>query len=203
MKKLDLRLFKVALILALIVSVLISSVSFEASCRELKENILRLHIIANSDSEADQALKLKVRDAVLSVGSEKLESVDNIKDAITVADGNVDEYLKAAKQVIKENGYNYNVTAEIKKTYFSTRVYESFTLPAGEYEALQIIIGEGKGKNWWCVMYPAVCLTSAARLDNAVSDSAAVVAEGSERFKIGFKTVEIIESIKKFFKKRK
>lgn len=203
MMKLDLRLLRTAVILALIVSVLVSSVSFQASCKELKENILRLHIIANSDSEADQTLKLKVRDAVLSVSSEKLKSTDNINDAITVADGYIDEYLKAAKKVIVDNGYDYNITAEIKKTYFSTRVYDDFTLPAGEYEALQIIIGEGKGKNWWCVMYPAVCLTSAAKLDNAVSDSAAAVAESPARFKIGFKTVEIIESIKKFFKNRK
>ena len=203
MKKLDLRLLRTALILALIVSVLVSSVSFEASCKELKENVLRLHILANSNSEADQALKLKVRDAVLKVSSEKLENTNNINEAIAVADGYIEEYLEAAKKVIEENGYSYNVTAEIKKTYFSTRVYDDFTLPAGEYEALQIIIGEGKGKNWWCVMYPAVCLSSAARLDNAVSDSAAAVAESPARFKIGFKTVEIIESIKKFFKNRK
>ena len=91
MKILDLRLLRTAFILALIVSVLVSSVSFEASCKELKENVLRLHILANSNSEADQALKLKVRDAVLKVSSEKLENTNNINEAIAVADGYIEE----------------------------------------------------------------------------------------------------------------
>lgn len=203
MKKDNLKLLRTALLLALIFSLLISSVRFEAGCEELKENILRLHIIANSDSEADQKLKLEVRDAILASGTQKLDSANDIDEAIVSAKEEIAHFQAVAEAVIKEKGFNYPVKVSVAKKYFSTREYDTFTLPAGEYEALCVEIGEAKGKNWWCVMYPAICISAAADLDDAVSNQAKSIATGKQKYVIKFKTVEIFEEIKKFLKNNK
>ena len=204
MKKENLKIVRIAVGLALIFSLLISAVKFEANCSELKDNILRLHIIANSDSPEDQELKLKVRDEILSLSSQEICDANSIDDAIIAANSSIELFEKAAENVIKENGYNYSVSIGIEKKYFGTRVYDTFTLPAGEYEALCVKIGKAEGKNWWCVMYPAVCIPAAkASLGNAVSDSAEKITGNSGRYVIKFKTVEIFESIKNFLKNDK
>ncbi len=201
MKKENLKILRLAVGLALIFSLLMSSVRFEAGCSELKENILRIHIIANSDSEADQELKLKVRDALLELGSNELCEAENINDAIIAANASINDFHKTAKAVIEENGYDYNVSVGIEKQYFDTRVYDEFTLPAGEYEALCVKIGKAEGKNWWCVMYPAVCIPAAtADLGSAVSVNAEDIANNPQKYVIKFKTVEIFEGIKNFLK---
>lgn len=203
MKKENLKLLRTALLLGLIFSLLISSVKFEAGCEELKENILRLHIIANSDSEADQALKLKVRDAILLAGTEKFDSAKGIEDAVISAKGEIAHFQQIAEAVIADNGFDYPVRVRVAKKYFSTREYDTFTLPAGEYEALCVEIGEAKGKNWWCVMYPAICISAAADLEDAVSTDAKNIATGKQKYVIKFKTVEIFEEIKNFLKNNK
>lgn len=204
MKKENLKLLRVALLLGLVFSLLISSVRFDAGCAELKENILRLHIIANSDSEADQALKLKIRDKILLSGCEKFTEAENIDDAILLAKGEISDFQRIAENVVRENGFDYQVRVNVQKKYFSTRVYDEFTLPAGEYEALCVEIGEAKGKNWWCVMYPALCVSSASSdLGESVSSNAKSIATGREKYVIKFKTVEIFEEIKNFLKNNK
>ncbi len=201
MKKENLKILRTAILLALIFSLLISSVKFEAGCTELKENILRLHIIANSDNETDQQLKLKVRDALLKLSSTELCEAQNIEDAIIAADASLDNFKNTAEQVIIENGFDYGVTVGIEKRYFGTREYEDFTLPAGEYEALCVKIGKAEGKNWWCVMYPAVCIPAAtADLGSTLSDNAENIANNPQKYVIKFKTVEIFEGIKNFLK---
>lgn len=201
MKTENLKILRTAVLLALIFSLLISSVKFEAGCSELKENILRLHIIANSDSEADQELKLKVRDAILEQGLNGLANAGNIEDALIAANASIDEFQKTAQAVIRENGYEYDVSVSVAKTYFGTREYDDFSLPAGEYDALCVKIGKAEGKNWWCVMYPAVCIPAAtADLGSAVSDNAENIATNPQKYVIKFKTVEIFEGIKNFLK---
>ncbi len=201
MKKENLKILKLAVGLALIFSLLISSVKFEAGCSELKDNILRIHIIANSDSDADQQLKLKVRDALLELGSSELCEAENIDDAIIAANASINALEDTAKKVIKDNGFDYNVSVGIEKKYFGTREYDDFTLPAGEYEALCVKIGKAEGKNWWCVMYPAVCIPAAtADLRNVVSEDAENIANNPKKYVIKFKTVEIFEGIKNFLK---
>lgn len=115
--------------------------------RELAKKITRLHVLANSDVPEDQQLKLKVRDAVLEVAARR---------PVLDAEG-LREMETAADKVIAREGYAYSVTVSRGQYYFDTRVYETFSLPAGKYDSVRVVIGEGKGQNWWCVVYPQLC----------------------------------------------
>ena len=131
----------------------LSLAQFDVACEDLRQNVLRLHIIANSDSEADQALKLKVRDGILNASGDLFGTTDNIDFAIMTVENNLEELKGIASEIIEQNGFSYGVEAKVEKSYFKTREYDDFTLPAGEYDSLIITIGEGKGKNWWCVIF--------------------------------------------------
>ncbi|MBQ0110860.1 MAG: stage II sporulation protein R, partial [Oscillospiraceae bacterium] len=148
----------VSLSFGMVFAILVSMANFDVSCNELRQNVLRLHIIANSDDDFDQQLKLKIRDSVLNSGCECFKNCDNIDDAILTASENTEKFYKIAKDVIVSNGYDYAVDVSVGDSYFENRRYENYTLPAGTYKALKIVIGEGKGKNWWCVMFPSVCI---------------------------------------------
>ena len=123
----------------------------------ISDKVLRFHVLANSDSEADQNLKLAVRDAVGSFMQEKLTAVENLEECELVVRQSLGEIEEAAAETIAENGYDYDVTAELEHTSFPVKNYGSYTFPAGDYEALRIVIGEGNGHNWWCVLYPNLC----------------------------------------------
>ena len=125
----------------------------------ISDKVLRFHVLANSDSEADQTLKLAVRDAVGSFMQEKLADVENLEECELVVRQSLGEIEEAAAETIAENGYDYDVTAELEHTSFPVKNYGSYTFPAGDYEALRIVIGEGNGHNWWCVMYPNMCFS--------------------------------------------
>ncbi len=188
------RRFEISIIAGLIFTVLLSMVKFEANCAEIKEKVLRLHIIANSDSVSDQTLKIKVRNKIL-----KLNIYDEAKtkeDAIVCSKENINYIIEEAEKVIKEEGFNYNVSAQVKTCYFDTRVYEDFTLPAGNYEALQIKIGKAKGKNWWCVIFPKLCLGACSDFGNEISESSKNAISNSENYQVRFKIVEIFEDLK-------
>ena len=195
--------FRLALIFGLLCAVFVSFAQFNAACEDMRTNVLRLHIIANSDSSADQALKLKIRDRILEKSGELFEGTDNIEGAIEDAKASLCEITAVANDVISENGFSYKAEAKIGDSYFETREYDEFTLPAGTYNSLIITLGEGKGKNWWCVIFPEICLPAAreASLSDAVSQKSAHIAENPKRYKMAFKSVEIYEDIKKFFKK--
>ena len=136
------RLFTKSLCVALILTMLFSVLPFEASCQEIRKDVFRLHILANSDTHKDQNLKLKVRDAVLEY-TEKLYKNSNTKEeAEILTSKNLQNIANVAKQVIVDNGYNYNVTCQIEDVYFNTRTYENVTMPSGTYRALQIKIGD-------------------------------------------------------------
>lgn len=188
-----------ALILGLIFSILISMTGFEARCGEIRENVLRLHILANSDSAEDQQLKLKVRDRLLAEGSEIFESAKDERQALERVKTNLAKLQLAAEDEIKKNGYDYPVKVEIGQVDFSTREYENFTLPAGRYEAVRVLIGNAGGQNWWCVMFPPVCLPAAddqQELSDVLSENSVKIIENPQNYKIRFKTVEIYENIK-------
>ena len=125
----------------------------------ISDKVLRFHVLANSDSEADQNLKLAVRDAVGSFMQEKLAAVENLEECELVVRQSLGEIEEAAAETIAENGYDYDVTAELEHTSFPVKNYGSYTFPAGDYEALRIVIGEGNGHNWWGVMYPNMCFS--------------------------------------------
>ncbi|MEE1198182.1 MAG: stage II sporulation protein R [Acutalibacteraceae bacterium] len=198
MSKSVLKRIRVSVLVALVFCIIISMVTFDAKCEDLRNNVLRLHIRANSDSEADQALKLKVRDAVLKNTAVQFNKCTNLEEAIITARDSVDEIKATAKQVVRENGYNYEIEVEIGEAYFDTREYDNFTLPAGFYNSVIIKIGKAQGKNWWCVMFPSLCVpSSSARLENSVEKGSAKIAQNASNYKMAFKTVEIYEKIKK------
>lgn len=123
----------------------------------IASKILRFHVIANSDSECDQAVKAEVRDAVGVYLQPLLEDAESLEETKQIVGQNIREVEEISQKTLQENGYNYPVTARITTTDFPEKTYGSYTFPKGEYEALQIIIGEGEGKNWWCVLYPNMC----------------------------------------------
>lgn len=198
-KKENRRKLELSLFCGLVIAVLFSVTSFGASCGEIRQNVLRMHVIANSDSEADQTLKLQVRDAVLAEGKELFDGSLTAEQAENILDSDKERLRAAAESVIRENGYDYNVTVEIGKDFFTTRTYDGrVTLPAGEYEAVRVIIGEGKGQNWWCVMFPPLCLPAAeaeADIGDVLSDREERLVESDPKYEARFKIIEIFEKI--------
>ena len=174
--------------------------SFEKDCSAVRSKVLRLHVIANSDSAEDQALKLKVRDALLLQGKEVFSSGSTKESAEQAACKNLQSFLQTAEKTIRENGKDYSVCVSVGKSSFPTRTYENITLPAGEYDALRVVIGEGKGKNWWCVMFPPLCLPAAERrqeLSDVLSDGGQALVESKPKYEIRFWLIEKIEQLRK------
>ena len=194
------KLYMKILVATVVVSMLFSTLSFESACSELENDIFRLHILANSDEEHDQNLKLYVRDTILYSCSSLYDDVKTKDEAKAITEKNLPLIIKTAEKAIAEKGYDYDVTATVTKSFFNTRYYENFTMPAGVYDTLQINIGEGKGKNWWCVMYPTLCVGAAtdSSMKEDLSDSEydVIVAEDVE---YKFKIVECFEKISSFF----
>lgn len=126
--------------------------------RLLNENLIRLHVVANSDSEEDQNIKLRVRDAVNASLREELENVGDVAQARQYLLDNLPKIQSIANTALKQAGYAGEAVVTLCREAFDTRVYDTFTLPSGVYEALRITIGEGKGHNWWCVAFPTLCL---------------------------------------------
>lgn len=193
-----LKKFTIAICMGLVMSILMSFAGFDASCLELKENLLRLHIVANSNKDYDQALKLKVRDKLLEVGDAAFKDTENLIIAKEKAEEILPIFKQAAEEVIIKEGYNYKVSVSLDKAFFDTRAYDDFTLPAGEYEALKVVIGKGEGKNWWCVIFPSVCIPSASNknLNSVISKNTEKITSNAPKYKIKFKVVEWYETIK-------
>lgn len=198
------RTIEMAVVFGLICAILLSMAHFDAVCDDLRNNILRLHIFANSDSKEDQEVKLKVRDAVIKCAQNIFSDSKNLNQAEETAKNNIEIFSRVASQTLYENGYEYSATAKIGDSNFETREYEEFTLPAGTYRSLIITLGEGKGENWWCVVFPSVCLTAAGEhsLNETASPESTKTAENPKKYIVRFKTVEIYEEIKRIFKKR-
>lgn len=190
-------LFEFALLFGLIISVVISSTaSFQSTCNEVRNSVLRLHVIANSDSDEDQALKLKVRDAMLETGSRLFSGDVNAENAEETAQSEISTLEETARRVLSENGCNDSVKIEIGKSRFPTRTYGNVTLPAGKYEAVRVIIGKGEGHNWWCVMFPPMCLPAAegkTKLDDVLSADGVELVNSNPKFEVRFKIVEWYE----------
>lgn len=123
----------------------------------IASKILRFHVLANSDSDEDQAVKEKVRDAVGVYLQPLLEESESLDETKQIIGKNIRNIITVAENTLVENGYDYEVTARVTRTDFPEKTYGAYTFPKGEYEALQIIIGEGEGQNWWCVLYPNMC----------------------------------------------
>lgn len=123
----------------------------------IASKILRFHVLANSDSHADQEVKEKVRDAVGVYLQPLLQSSESLEETKQIVTENMEQIITVVENTLQENGYAYPVCARITNTSFPEKSYGAYTFPKGEYEALQIVIGEGEGQNWWCVLYPNMC----------------------------------------------
>lgn len=133
---------------------------------ELYDRILRLHVIADSDSDADQAVKLKVRDAVLELLGDEMEASPDLEQARSAAERLMPEAERVARQVLRENGFSYGAAVTLGYEYYPTRNYGSFSLPAGRYLSYRIVLGSGEGHNWWCVLFPALCTAPAEQQED-------------------------------------
>ncbi len=194
---------QLSVLFGLICAILLSMSHFNVLCDDLRHNVLRLHIIANSDSVADQELKLKIRDEILAQTGDMFLGITDLSVAEEKAKNSLAPFESIANSVIEENGFDYKANAYLGDSYFETRHYDDFTLPAGNYRSLIINLGESKGKNWWCVIFPTVCIPAASKgeLTDSVSAESADVATHSNQYIMRFKTVEIYEKIKKFVNK--
>ncbi|MBQ4129495.1 MAG: stage II sporulation protein R [Ruminococcus sp.] len=195
------KMFMKILISTFVVSFLLSMIPFESTCKQLEKDVLRLHIIANSDSVVDQNLKLLVRDSVQDTISPLYNDANSKADALKITAANLDLVESVAQNAIKRSGFDYNVSAKIENKFFDTRYYENFTMPAGMYDALVIDIGDAKGRNWWCVMYPALCVGASSKITmkEDLSDSEySVITDKDVVFK--FKIVEYFEKINSLFR---
>ena len=128
--------------------------------RELADEVLRFHVLANSDSREDQALKLKVRDQVGTLMAEKLKDADSLEESERIVKANLNLIENCAADVISAEGYAYPVSAALENCTFPEKTYGPYTFPGGVYEALRVVIGSGEGHNWWCVMYPNLCFAN-------------------------------------------
>ncbi|MDR3310956.1 MAG: stage II sporulation protein R [Oscillospiraceae bacterium] len=204
--KIRAKIFETATLIALSATMLITS-AFSEKQAALAEKIIRLHVVAASDSDADQSLKLRVRDAVLAVLAEPLSQAVTRGEALAAAERLLPEIEAAAREEIARSGFGYSVAATLESERFPTRVYDDFTLPAGVYESLRITIGSGAGTNWWCVVFPALCREAATEEQTEAAFSALsggeikLITDGSGGVKIKFRLFEGISKLKKLLGK--
>ena len=174
--------------------------------QKIYSDIIRLHILANSDSEEDQTLKLEVRDCILGDIANLTKDSANVNDAEEKIQDGIKNIENKAEDFITQKGYNYAVTATLSKEIYPERTYtdengEDFIFPSGEYNSLRIFIGEGKGKNWWCVLFPPLCLAGSKMEDELAvsgysSDQIQILKKDkSSRYVIRFKILEVLEGL--------
>lgn len=181
--------------------------------KKIYESVVRLHVLANSDSEEDQAMKLKVRDSVLLLTEELLKDCQSRAEAVVIMEENLALFESTANKALAENGSEHRATVKFCREFYPTRQYESAAFPAGEYLSLQIKIGDAVGKNWWCVLFPPICLSAASDKEPDMKDGFIAAGltgeqyriitdseEGSGKYEIRFKILEIFQEIFKRLK---
>ncbi|MGN0549994.1 MAG: stage II sporulation protein R [Acutalibacteraceae bacterium] len=190
---------KISICVSMIVAIIFSICSFAKTSQEIRSDVLRLHVIANSDSSVDQNLKIRLRDFLLEEGKSIFDGSVNVENAVEKIEPQIPVLEKSAKEFIHTSGFDYDVKISLSREYFTTRTYESVTLPAGRYLALRVVIGAGEGHNWWCVMFPPMCVPAADKKDeieNVFTEDEIKLVESSPKYEIRFKVVEICEEIK-------
>ncbi|MBQ3556926.1 MAG: stage II sporulation protein R [Oscillospiraceae bacterium] len=200
-----LRRWEAALMIAVAVAVP-AGMWLNAEQAALADSVIRLHVIANSDSEADQALKLQVRDRILGQAADLYPAGADVETARQGIEEHLTQLAQAGQRVVEEQGYDYPVTAAVKEVWFPTKRYEDFSLPAGKYTALQVVIGEGSGQNWWCVVFPPLCLGSvteeleaAEQAGSFTPGQTALITGESGGYVVKFKAMELWEHLKRKF----
>lgn len=190
---------KISICVSMIVAIIFSICSFAKTSEQIRSDVLRLHVIANSDSSVDQNLKIRLRDFLLEEGKSIFDGSVNVENAVKKIEPQIHALEKSAKEFIRASGFDYDVKISLSREYFTTRTYETVTLPAGKYLALRVVIGSGEGHNWWCVMFPPMCVPAADKKDeieNIFTEDEIKLVESSPKYEIRFKVVEICEGIK-------
>ena len=200
--------------LLLLIYVIFYSVSYANNIMaDLSNSIFRLHVIANSDSDEDQNLKYLVRDSLIQYMNSLTADIHSKEEAIQLANKHIDDFYSIAKKVINENGFEYEVKISIGNFAFPTKYYGDISLPAGFYDALKVEIGEAKGQNWWCVLFPSLCFVDVS--DGVVPEESKeelqstllneeynLISSQSSEYKLKFKIVELFENSKIFTAKK-
>ncbi len=201
-----LRRWEVALMLGLAI-VALSGAWLGREQSALSDKVVRLHVIANSDSPEDQALKLAVRDEILAQGDALFTQGTTADDAAEILTTNLSQLTAVGAEVVGEWGYDYPVCVSLEDdVWFPTKEYEDFSLPAGEYRALRIVIGEGSGENWWCVVFPPLCLGSVSETTVQTAtdggfdeDEISLITGESEGYIMKFKALELLDTVARAF----
>lgn len=195
-----LRLFEVALMIGLAVFLASGAMALQTG-DQLADKVVRLHVLANSDGEEDQALKLLVRDAVLAQAEALLRQSSSRTEAEALLRENLPDLEKTAGEAVAANGFDYAVSVSLAEMAFPTREYDGFTLPAGTYLALRVVIGQGAGRNWWCVVFPPLCTAAsgdvpASALAAGLSEEQVGLITESEGYVLKSKLVEFWQTLR-------
>lgn len=196
---------KISITVGIVVAILSSICSFAKTSEEIRSDVLRLHVIANSDTSVDQNLKLRLRDYILQEGKDIFNGSINVENAVEKIEPVLPELEKSAKAFVTQAGFDYDVKISLSNEYFTTRTYETVTLPAGKYLALRVVIGSGEGHNWWCVMFPPMCVPAADKKDeieNVFSEKEIKLVESKPKYEPRFKVVEIYEQLKEIISEK-
>lgn len=197
-----LRRWELALLLGLAFAALLGG-WLSSQQAALAEKVIRLHVIANSDTPGDQALKLQVRDRILEEAAACFDPQGGVEQAREDLQASLDRLSAAGQEVVEAAGLDYPVAASLEETWFPTKQYSDFALPAGNYTALRIVIGEGGGQNWWCVVFPPLCLGSVTETVEETAyaggfsqEEVSLITGESEGYVVKFKAMELWEELK-------
>ena len=191
----------------IMIAALVWSWGVVADRKKLNEELIRLHVVANSDSAEDQTVKLQVRDAVIHSLSEAMADIADMEQAKAYMEENLPKIQKTANDTLKSLGFTETAEVSLGKEVFDTRYYDTFTLPAGFYEALRITIGEGEGKNWWCVVFPTLCVPATAEGFEDVAAGAGfpealtAALEGERGYEVRFFLLDALGRMEGYFRK--
>lgn len=206
MSRLTINRIELALLMAFAFTALWGAASAQKQ-EELAEKMVRLHVIAQSDSDADQAVKLLVRDNVLSFTQSLLKGVSGVDAAEKVIESHLGDIQRIANATLAESGCDYTAKAEVKVTEFPEKTYDSFALPGGKYLALRVLLGEARGKNWWCVVYPPLCTATAVEWEETAEQAGlsgeeiALMKRENTHYEIRFKVVELWQKLRVYMGK--
>ena len=191
---------KICVLAGILISLVVTGIVVNAKRSQMQEDlakeVFRFHVLANSDSDEDQALKMQVKEAVIAYMQEEIPESDSVETTKEWARSHLNAIVNLAKAVIREEGYDYLVMAEVTTCDFPDKTYGDITCPSGRYEALRIEIGEAKGQNWWCVLYPNLCFIDAVNavvpekgkkdLKQVLEEDTYEMVTATSRFKIGW-----------------